>query len=172
MDRNRFWQLVEQAAGKGGGDGEEMVERLYTALAKLPLEEIAGFDSELRRTMNDAYTWPLWGAAFVMNGGCSDDGFEYFRGWLIAQGREVFERAVADPESLAAARLKFTEDGMELESLLYAPDQAYEDASEGEELPFDEDVIQDEEPRGERWEEDDLEKLYPRLMKKFASEWK
>ncbi|WP_342210876.1 LysR family transcriptional regulator [Streptomyces sp. DH-12] len=44
---------------------------------------------------------PLWAAAYVINGGCSDDGFDYFRGWLIAQGREVFERAVARPGALA-----------------------------------------------------------------------
>ncbi|MFE7597844.1 DUF4240 domain-containing protein [Streptomyces sp. NPDC057494] len=31
----------------------------------------------------------------------ADDGFDYFRGWLIAQGREVFVRAVADPDDLA-----------------------------------------------------------------------
>lgn len=40
-------------------------------------------------------------AASLILGGCSDDGFEYFRGRLIAQGREVFERSVADPDSLA-----------------------------------------------------------------------
>ncbi|MFE5591185.1 DUF4240 domain-containing protein [Streptomyces sp. NPDC056549] len=33
-------------------------------------------------------------AAYMVNGGCCDDGFDYFRGWLIAQGRNVFERAV------------------------------------------------------------------------------
>jgi hypothetical protein len=26
-----------------------------------------------------AYTWDLWGAVFVLNGGDSDDGFEYFQ---------------------------------------------------------------------------------------------
>ncbi|WP_202610450.1 DUF4240 domain-containing protein [Herbidospora solisilvae] len=28
-------------------------------------------------------------------------GFDYFRGWLIAQGRTVFHQALADPDSLA-----------------------------------------------------------------------
>ena len=39
--------------------------------------------------------------AFIVNGGASDDGFDYFRGWLIAQGREVFEGTLAKPDSLA-----------------------------------------------------------------------
>lgn len=51
--------------------------------------------------MVDSYTNPLWVAAYIANGGCSDDGFDYFRGWLIAQGREAFERVVADPDALA-----------------------------------------------------------------------
>jgi hypothetical protein len=37
-----------------------------------------------------------------MNGGCSDDGFEYFRAWLLAQGRDTFEKALEDPDTLAA----------------------------------------------------------------------
>jgi hypothetical protein len=48
-----------------------------------------------------SYRWDLWGAAYLLNGGCSDDGFEYFRGWLIAQGHEVFERVLEDPDVLA-----------------------------------------------------------------------
>jgi hypothetical protein len=43
-----------------------------------------------------------WGAAYLANGGCSDDGFDYFRGWLIGQGRKVYETVLADPDSLAA----------------------------------------------------------------------
>ncbi|WP_316741602.1 DUF4240 domain-containing protein [Streptomyces sp. MK7] len=41
------------------------------------------------------------GPPHAVNGGCSDAGFDYFRGWLIARGREAFERVVADPDALA-----------------------------------------------------------------------
>ncbi|WFE14091.1 DUF4240 domain-containing protein [Bacillus atrophaeus] len=34
--------------------------------------------------------------------GCSDDTFDYFRGWLIAQGKETFEEVLDDHEYLAA----------------------------------------------------------------------
>ncbi|MFK9090715.1 DUF4240 domain-containing protein [Bacillus salipaludis] len=33
--------------------------------------------------------------------GFSDDAFDYFRGWLISQGREVFEQTIKNPEFLA-----------------------------------------------------------------------
>ena len=58
--------------------------------------------------MADSYRSSLWAAVYVINGGCSHDGFDYFRGWLMLQGRETFGQAVADPGSLAdlaAARL-------------------------------------------------------------------
>ena len=47
-----------------------------------------------------AYTWKLWGAAYMIGGGCSDDGFIDFRYGLIAKGQTVFEAAVRDPDSL------------------------------------------------------------------------
>jgi hypothetical protein len=54
--------------------------------------------------MADSYHVDLSGAAYLINGRCSDDGVEYFRGWLIAQGRATYERVVADPDALADLR--------------------------------------------------------------------
>ena len=31
----------------------------------------------------NSYQSNLWAVAYIINGGCSDDGFDYFRGWLI-----------------------------------------------------------------------------------------
>ncbi|WP_449342020.1 DUF4240 domain-containing protein [Streptomyces aurantiogriseus] len=43
----------------------------------------------LRGRYDRAYTWDLWGAAWVLLDGASDDAFDFFRCWLIGQGREV-----------------------------------------------------------------------------------
>jgi hypothetical protein len=51
--------------------------------------------------MSCSYLGSLWAAAYRINGDCSDDGFDYFRDWLITQGRDMFEAAVADPDALA-----------------------------------------------------------------------
>ena len=78
--------------------------------------------------MADSYRTPLWAAAYVINGGCSDDGFDYFRGWLIVQGRQVFERAVADPDALADLAVIPPAPGrasLECESVLYIPAKAH-----------------------------------------------
>ncbi|MEV8038371.1 DUF4240 domain-containing protein [Streptomyces sp. NPDC086182] len=103
MNKEQFWQLIEAARNQAfnPNDGELVARRAASQLATHPVEEIVAAQQVLWDLMADSYTNPLWAAAYVINGGCSDDGFDYFRGWLIAQGREVFERIVADPDVLA-----------------------------------------------------------------------
>lgn len=66
----------------------------------------------------------LWDAAGIMKEyGCSDDGFIDFRAWLIAQGREVYFAALADPDSLADV---VPYGDCRFEQLSYVGDYAYE----------------------------------------------
>jgi len=43
----------------------------------------------------------LWAAAYVINAGALTTVSPTSVGWLIAQGRDTFERVVADPDVLA-----------------------------------------------------------------------
>ncbi|MFF0598593.1 DUF4240 domain-containing protein [Streptomyces antibioticus] len=119
MNKDQFWQLIEAARDQASNpNNDEAVARETTSLlASRPVEEIVAAEEVLWDLMVDSYTNPLWAAAYLINGGCSDDGFDYFRGWLIAQGREVFERAVADPDALAGLPLvqASAADGFDLE---------------------------------------------------------
>ncbi|MFD9601596.1 DUF4240 domain-containing protein [Streptomyces sp. NBC_01224] len=103
MDTTDFWNLIDDARAQvtGPEDAEAVVERASALLAARPREEIVAAQQLLWDLMAASYRAPLWAAAYTINGGCSDDGFDYFRGWLIAQGREVFEQVVADPDTLA-----------------------------------------------------------------------
>lgn len=103
MDTRQFWQRVAAAreAAADPDDPDEVAGHVAELLATESAETIVAADQALWTLMARSYTNPLWAAAYVINGGCSDDGFDYFRGWLILQGREVFERAVADPDALA-----------------------------------------------------------------------
>ena len=78
MPADRFWQVIEHA--RFAQDRDAHVKALRTALRKLSLEELISFEVAFRRYLNTAYTWDLWGAAYVINGGCSDDGFGSYRG--------------------------------------------------------------------------------------------
>ncbi|MCX4396629.1 DUF4240 domain-containing protein [Streptomyces sp. NBC_01767] len=103
MDTTDFWNLIDDARAQvtDPEDAEAVVERASALLAARPRDEIVVAQQLLWDLMAASYRAPLWAAAYTINGGCSDDGFDYFRGWLIAQGREVFERVVADPDTLA-----------------------------------------------------------------------
>ncbi|MEU6393947.1 DUF4240 domain-containing protein [Streptomyces sp. NPDC046939] len=103
MNKEQFWQLIEAARSQASNanDGEVVAREATSLLASRPVEEIIEAEQVFWGLMVDSYSNPLWAAAYLANGGCSDDGFDYFRGWLIAQGREVFERVVADPDALA-----------------------------------------------------------------------
>lgn len=162
MDTQGFWAVVRQA--QAGADGcEAFAERVVDHLVTLPVSEIHEFKRVMDELLDRAYTWDLWGAAFVINGGCSDDGFEYFRCWLLTQGEQAYERALEDPESLAAIAV---EDG-ECEAFLYAPVEAIKQVSGP-------DALQPRyrphpaEPAGTPWEEEELDARFPKLTAKFG----
>ncbi len=165
MNRDDFWKLVEDA--ESGRGPYEQAEVIQAELAKRSPEEIVEFERHVRELQASSYTWDLWGAAYLINGGCSDDGFEYFRGWLIAQGRSVFENAVAAPDSLAD--LPDLEEDVECEEMLYVAFSAYQSAT-GTEIPSVPIKLPD---LGEGWDFDDdaeMKKRYPKLFAKFCSE--
>jgi hypothetical protein len=162
MDEPTFWRLIEAAQAESGGDGDEQAARLQEKLEALPADEIIAFDTLLDEIVARAYRNDLWAAAYVINGGCSDDCFEYFRGWLIAQGERVFNDALRDPEEtlLTAAG----EGDIENEAILYAAYGAYE-AKTGQEMPFR--MRPQPALAGEAWDEETVDTLYPRLAAKF-----
>src|SRR5262249_54204564 len=106
--------------------------------------------------------WDLWAAAYILQGGCSDDGFIDFRCWLISMGREVYDGAHADVESLASVAAddpQYTS----FEDFGRVAREVYEDRA-GADMPAGTSP-EPAEPAGERWEEDgdELRRRWPRL---------
>ena len=86
-------------------------DALKEELLKLSPKEIVSFDTHFTQAMDEAFHWDLWGAAYLMGDGCSDDWFDYFCRWLISLGRPAFDAALKDPDSLAdVARAPGVED--------------------------------------------------------------
>jgi len=102
MTNEEFWKIINRFESL---NQENKLLRLTADLQEKEPEEIASFDSIYRDMLQRAYTWDLWGAAYVINDGCSSDSFDYFCDWLISQGQYVFEAAVENPESLADSHL-------------------------------------------------------------------
>jgi len=162
MDESEFWQLIEAAKAVSKGDVQAQVAQLHDSLAKLQPAEIASFDEHFRSFLARAYTWELWAAAYIINGGCSDDCFEYFRGWLIAQGKDPFENALRDPQTLTP----IANPDADGEPMLYVAQTVYESKT-GKDLPQP-DVVQPSEPRGKQWDEESVDQLYPVLAARFS----
>jgi Protein of unknown function (DUF4240) len=174
MPADRFWQIIERA-GQSDHDPDAHMEALRVALRGLPLEEIISFEVAFRRYLNEAYSWDLWGAAYVIHGGCSADGFEYFRRWLVSKGRDAYEAALADPDSLAQLDARPGHDGVwEFESIYYVAGEVFEEkGGEGDVRDYSdpEAGMDGSEPSGEPFAEDEvhLARRYPKLYRRFGA---
>ncbi|MEQ1823701.1 MAG: DUF4240 domain-containing protein [Fimbriimonadaceae bacterium] len=152
----RFSQPFSKPPANGGMD--EKLGKLEAELAKLPTAEKQSFADHFDECDARAYSWELWGAAYVIHGGCSDDSFMDFRSTLICMGRAIFEAALADPESLA--NLEIDEDDLFYEGFGYTAHGNYDQISRN--VPFPE------KPRGQEWDEEQVGDVYPQLAKKFG----
>lgn len=102
MNRAVFWSIIEDARQSSGGDCERQAAVIEATLRALPADEILSFGNMIDELVIESYQKALWIACDLINGGCTNDGFEDFRGWLIAQGRRVYEQALRDADSLGS----------------------------------------------------------------------
>jgi len=131
---------------------------LRKGLATLSDAQLISFARQFDKADVDVYTWPLWGAAYVLCGGCSDDAFADFRATLISMGSEVYFNALADPNSLAS--VEFEGNNPCHEGYAYVLYDVMEERFG--ELPQT-GVFFPSEPEGEEWNEDNVDRLYPSL---------
>jgi len=103
-DLDWFWSQIaatveQQDVAKP--DQERQLAIFRSVLQRLTDRDLVDFIHVFHAVMTRLYSWRLWAAAYVINGGCGDDAFIDFRSWLISCGRAVAEAALAEPETLA-----------------------------------------------------------------------
>lgn len=180
MDEIDFWYLISQAEGQAeaeSGSGSiliaDQISAIRTALSKMEADDLTGFQEMVDGLMNGAYGYDLWGAAYIITGGLSPDDFEAFRARLILAGRQIFERAVDDPDSLAELDIDLTGEMEEARDLLFIALETYEEVSgDGAiyERPGHSEMIA---PYGDNFDETDTEyfkQRYPQLWEKYCRE--
>lgn len=187
MDENKFWRLIQEAYHESNWTTDIQMDILTDKLSNCQQEEILKFQAIYDVYAKESYKEKLWAAAYVMNGGCSDDCFDYFRGWLISRGKDPYLNALKDPDSIADLDIAPDCEYFENETMLSVPSNAflknigstdendldlfyermreYElDSSEVfnivDEIAFDEDI-------DVTWEEDDLKSVVPKLYKVY-----
>lgn len=173
MTTDEFWALIE-ATRPAEPDPDLHAHALSRRLEQAGVEATVEFSRHFDAAMDALYRWDVWGAVYLLRGGCSNDSFDYARAWVVGEGRTTWEQVRTDPEGWAvelvdgvvAEELELFEslddrgfdDG---ESLLYAANTSHERAT-GAWIPANPDRVV-EGPAGEEWDEDEVEEAFPRL---------
>lgn len=161
MTRDEFWHYVEAARTK---DAKEPEKGLRAVLAPLSPAELAAFENHFGEVCGASYQWNLWGAAYLIEGGCSDDGFDYFRYGLISHGRTIYEAALKNPDSLEEVDDDFTNETYSYVARKLYREKTGKDLIGGTSIPLH--------PAGEEWDFDDpaeMKRRFPMLYKKYGN---
>lgn len=123
LDETIFWNIIDKSL-KNTDNQEDQEQFLIREISTLTPHEMIGFRLRTDKLLYDTYNSEMWCAGYIMNGGCSDDGFEYFRNWIISRGRDVFYKAKENPDNLITEVSKDIE-FYEFESFWYVALEAF-----------------------------------------------
>jgi hypothetical protein len=166
MEENEFWKLIDKSSAAANNNYQQQISSLKTLLLVLDPSDIEKFGNRFTALLAASYDYGLWGAAYVINGGCSDDCFHYFRVYLIGHGKEKFYQTIKNPETCASWIKSEEEDNWE--GLQYAIMDAYKQKT-GKEIPK---TFQPKfELKGKPFDEETVQEQYPILAKKFMGDY-
>ena len=92
-----FWAMVDESHRQAAGNKEKQIEWLRQDLSEHTSDIIKRYCVYLMGLLKKACTEEIWAAYYLMNGGYQEWGFEDFRYYIIAQGRDFWEATLADP---------------------------------------------------------------------------
>lgn len=188
-----FWEAIEKSYKYNKKDCEaydleEHIEKLTTYLSKYSEEKLILFEKTLQEKLISLYTAPIAELSIILeneyekegdnysfDGYISDDGFIYFRCWLLLKGKEFYDDITKDIESFVSGKYNFDIGDTWAEGLLYVANDANQEARPDS----DEDIIRD--TVYEKWPEinydlgefamkrepksgTELQKMYPKLV--------
>ncbi len=178
LTEDKFWQIIEKSLKTTNTlypTLDEQQELLVSELKKLSIKEIIAYDCIFRDLKHKAYKQDLWAVAYIVMGGCSDDGFMDFRNWLITRGKNVFYKALEDADSLNDEFNKIQkEDIPEWEDVSYLPmgviEEEFEKDFDEEATKYDFEYSKEPEINFE-WEEDNEESMRAVCPNTFDQWW-
>jgi hypothetical protein len=173
LDEDLFWSILDTSL-QNFTNQDEQEQVLIQEIENLTPKEMVGFRLRTDKLLYDTYTSEMWCAGYLMNGGCSDDGFEYFRNWVISRGKSTYYKAKQNPDSLISEVNDDTEI-YDFESFWYVALVAFNNKT-GKDLYdyIDNDKFTTKEGQypglEDTWQEDKpetMKKICPRLYEKF-----
>ncbi len=194
-----FWNAIEKSNAHRGAhwgdyDIEEHVERLTDLLAKSGKQKLVLFEKCLQEKLNQLYTAPIAELSIILEcefkdeGGIvtfddylSDDGFVYFRCWLILKGESFVADITKDINTFISKKYSFNIGDTWAEGLLYVADEAYGVNHDNPDSSLISDAVSDEFPDVVHYDSTErkmshapkggaaLQKMYPKLVKTICA---
>ncbi|WP_333800755.1 DUF4240 domain-containing protein [Phnomibacter sp.] len=174
LDEELYWLIIDQSL-RNSHNQDEQAAYLVKAIGQLTPKQMIGFRLRTDKLLYDTYTSDMWCAAYIMNQGCSDDSFEYFRNWVISRGKAVYYAAKANPDSLIS-EVDEEAEMYDFEDFWYVANDAFQQKT-GKDLY---DFIDNEHFKTKEgqypeiqftWEEDEPESMRKICPKLFAQCW-
>lgn len=137
MSENEFWNIIHASRDKTKRNYQWQCQLLTETLESLTEQEIIQFDRTFSVLMAKSYSFRLWEPVYALNEGCSDDAFEYFRTWLVGQGKNKFYWTLKYPRLLFFIGVKELIENYE--GLAYCAYQAYQNKT-GQDIPNRDDI--------------------------------
>ncbi len=153
--------MIDEARNQADSTNE-FLELLQNKLETFSPPEIKNFKKHFLEKINELYRWDIWALAYIVRRGCGDDGFDYFRAWIVSKGKESFESVKnMQMEKLQAL---FAQEDPQLEEMYYVANEAYEN-KKSEEMP--EPRTKSQKITGKEWEEKTICDDYSELCRMF-----
>jgi hypothetical protein len=172
MTAEEFWSLIDLSR-QSVRKTTDIPEWIQEYLRQRPTLYLGEYEERFQGLSRLSYDARLWAAAQIMMGFCSDDKFSDFRAWLIAKGKDVFEDALKNPDTLAEVDVDGDYGTPTLFSMNYVAEETYrERAGDSADIT---DLIAEQPPatllNEGAWDEDQakLPAMFPRLYAKFGN---
>ena len=89
MTLEEFWAVITRVCENAPDSPDGKCETLKSELGKLSLAHLQSFAKFFGECLIRAYTRELWGAAYIVGGGCGDDFVPGLQGNLNHAGKGV-----------------------------------------------------------------------------------
>ncbi|MEJ5102668.1 DUF4240 domain-containing protein [Chryseobacterium sp. MYb328] len=192
-----FWEAIEKSnkykkAHWSEYDIDEHLENLTVYLSRFGKERLILFEKTLQEKLSELYTaeiaelsiilesdFKTENGNYIFDGYLSDDGFIYFRCWLLLKGKEFFQDIKQDIQAFVSGKYSFNIGDCWAEGLLYVSDEAYSENHDNEDESEIRDTVDELYPENhydsmnrnmnrEPKNGVDLQKMYPKLVKEIG----
>lgn len=169
-----FWELIDEARSAPNSNFETQCVTLTELLTEHSKEDIIAFEHMLREKIEEASSFRMMAATFLVCSFISDDTYEDFRAWLVGQGKNDFNKAIRNPDDIADMLSKHEARELGGEFMLFVAVNAYLEKTESDDDEAFYQLIEhpDEKEIVQQWPEskNEYRKMLPRLFDKFWDE--